>query len=177
VLLDRDGTINVEKEYLSSAEGLVLLPNAIEGLSAMRALGLGLVVLTNQSGIARGYFGAEVVAAIHRALTSLLSNGGVSLDGIYVCPHGPDDACPCRKPAPGLAEQASRELGFHLADSFVIGDKAADIELGRRVGATTILVRTGYGRQVEQEGGARPDYVADDLLDAACVIGRIVSPL
>ncbi len=169
-LLDRDGTVIVEKDYLSSVDGLELLPNALAGLRAMRDLGLGLVLLTNQSGIGRGYFSAETVAEIHRALGRMLAAGGVSLDGIYVCPHGPDEGCACRKPAPGLAEQAARELGFRLEDSFVIGDKAADIELGRRVGATTILVRTGYGRQVESNGGANPDYVADDLLGAARVI-------
>jgi D-glycero-D-manno-heptose 1,7-bisphosphate phosphatase len=174
VLLDRDGTIIIEKEYLSSVEGLELLPNSVAGLAAMRGLGLGLVVLTNQSGIGRGYFSAETVAGIHRALAGLLAAGGVSLDGVYVCPHGPEDGCQCRKPAPGLAEQAARELGFRLADSFVIGDKAADIELGRRVGATTILVRTGYGRQVESDGGAGADYVADDLLDAARIIEGIL---
>jgi D-glycero-D-manno-heptose 1,7-bisphosphate phosphatase len=174
VLLDRDGTINVEKAYLSSVEGLELVPNAVAGLRAMRDLGLGLVVLTNQSGIGRGYFGAEAVERIHGALAGLLSAGGVSLDGIYICPHGPEDGCPCRKPAPGLAEQAALELGFRLADSFVIGDKAADIELGRRVAATTILVRTGYGREVEANRVAQPDYVADDLAAAARVIARIL---
>lgn len=170
MLLDRDGTINVEKEYLRSVEGLELLPNTAAGLRAMRELGLGLVVLTNQSGIGRGYFSAETVAGIHGALAGLLAAGGVSLDGIYVCPHGPEEGCACRKPAPGLAEQAARELGFRLADSFVIGDKAADIEMGRRVGATTILVRTGYGREVEASGGAGQDCVADDLVDAARII-------
>jgi D-glycero-D-manno-heptose 1,7-bisphosphate phosphatase len=174
VLLDRDGTINVEKEYLSSVEALELLPNALAGLRAMRELGLGLIVLTNQSGIGRGYFSAQMVDAIHRALAGLLASDGVSLDGIYICPHGPDEGCACRKPAPGLAEQAARELGFRLADSFVIGDKTADIELGRRVGAATILVRTGYGRQTEASGEAKPDYVADDLADAARVIAAIL---
>jgi D-glycero-D-manno-heptose 1,7-bisphosphate phosphatase len=172
VLLDRDGTLNVEKEYLSSVEGLELLPNTVAGLAAIRRLGLGLVVLTNQSGIGRGYFAAETVAAIHRALEAALATGGVKLDGIYVCPHAPDAGCPCRKPAPGLAEQAARELGFRLEDSFVIGDKPADIELGRRAGATTILVRTGYGRSSEAQAGA--DFVADDLVDAARIIAGIL---
>jgi D-glycero-D-manno-heptose 1,7-bisphosphate phosphatase len=176
VLLDRDGTINVEKEYLSAVEDLELLPNTVAGLRAMRALGLGLVVLTNQSGIGRGYFDAEAVAAIHRALAERLAAGGVSLDGIYICPHGPGEGCPCRKPAPGLAEQAARELGFLLAESFVIGDKPADVELGRRLGATTILVRTGYGRQSELSGAARPDYVADDLLGAARILEGVLHP-
>ncbi len=174
VLLDRDGTINVEKAYLSSADALELLPNAAAGLRAMLGLGLGLVVLTNQSGIGRGYFSAETVAEIHRALSALLAQEGVALDGIYVCPHAPTDGCPCRKPAPGLAEQAARDLGFRPEESFVIGDKAADVELARRLGATAILVRTGYGREVESSGEAGPDYTADDLLDAARVIDGIL---
>jgi D-glycero-D-manno-heptose 1,7-bisphosphate phosphatase len=174
VLLDRDGTINVEKDYLASVEDLELLPNTLAGLRALGGLGLGLVVLTNQSGIGRGYFGAETVAAIHRALADRLAAGGVTLDGIYVCPHGPDEGCACRKPATGLAEQAARELGFRLPDSFVIGDKPADIELGRRCGATTILVRTGYGRESESSAEATPDYVADDLAGAARIVETIL---
>jgi histidinol-phosphate phosphatase family protein len=174
VLLDRDGTINVEKNYLSSPVELELLPGATAGLRAMSELGLGLAMLTNQSGIGRGYFSAETVCAIHAALAGMLAEGGVTLDGIYVCPHVPEDRCACRKPVPGLAEQAAHELGFALADAFVIGDKACDIELGRRCGATTILVRTGYGQETEAAGESRPDYVADNLLAAARIIEGIL---
>src|SRR5262245_39345312 len=145
VLLDRDGTINAERHYLSDPGQLELLPGVAAGLAEMQRLGLGLVVVTNQSGIARGYFSDARLAEIHNRMGALLHSAGVHLDGIYVCPHGPDDGCEGRKPLPGLVTHAAGELGFDPAQAFVIGDKPCDIELGREVGATTLLVRTGYG--------------------------------
>lgn len=166
-LLDRDGTINVEREYLSDPAGVALLPNAAAGLRRLRALGFGLIVISNQSGVARGYFTPADVDAVNARLTALLRAEGVILDGIYVCPHGPDAGCACRKPAPGLIQDAARAHGFDPRDCVMIGDKALDIETGKRVGARTVLVRTGYGREVEARADVRPDRVADDLLDAA----------
>ncbi|HTI52368.1 MAG TPA: HAD family hydrolase [Planctomycetaceae bacterium] len=178
VLLDRDGTINVERHYLSHPQQLSLLPGAAAGLRTLRELGLGLVVVTNQSGIARGFFDEARLAAIHDRLHELLGGAGVELDGIYFCPHGPDDRCPCRKPREGMALAAARELGFRLEESFMIGDKACDIELGRRIGATTLLVRTGYGAEVELTANtapaAAPDHVVTNLKSAATVIRRIL---
>lgn len=164
-LIDRDGTINVERDYLSDPAGLELIPGAIAGLRLLKGLGLGLAVITNQSGIARGYFTLDTLDAIHRRLQEMLGAEGITLDGVYICPHGPGETCDCRKPLPGMALQAAAELGFDLTQAFVIGDKAADVDLGRAVGATSILVRTGYGR--EHEAKCRPDHVADDLLAAA----------
>ena len=174
VILDRDGTINVERNYLSAPAELELLPGAAAGLRAMQDMGLGLIVLTNQSGIGRGFFSLETVNGIHAALTRILAEAGVALDGVFICPHVPGDGCACRKPRPGLAEQAARELGFDLADAFVIGDKACDIELGQRCGAKTILVRTGYGAETEAAGETHPNYVADNLLDAASLIQKLL---
>lgn len=180
VLLDRDGTINVERHYLSDPNQLSLLPGAAAGLRALRELGLGLVVVTNQSGIARGYFDHARLDAIHERLHELLGAAGVELDGIYVCPHGPDDGCRCRKPRDGMALAAARELGFRVDRSFMIGDKPCDIELGRRVGATTLLVRTGYGEKSAvpsvdpQAAQASPDFVVADLLAAATVVRKIL---
>ncbi len=174
VILDRDGTINVERNYLSAPAELELLPGAAAGLRAMQDLGLGLIVLTNQSGIGRGYFSLETVNGIHAALTRILAEAGVALDGVFICPHVPGDGCSCRKPQPGLAEQAARELGFDLTEAFVVGDKACDIELGQNCGAKTILVRTGYGAETETSRESRPDFVADDLLCAADVIKGIL---
>src|SRR6185436_3901689 len=142
-LLDRDGTINVEREYLSDPAGVELLPNAIAGLRRLRAQGFGLIVISNQAGVGRGYFTMADVNAVNARLAALLSEAGVTLDGIYVCPHKPDDGCACRKPAPGLIQQAAREHGFDPRDCVMIGDKAIDIETGRQVGARTVLVRTG----------------------------------
>ncbi|MBF0166007.1 MAG: D-glycero-beta-D-manno-heptose 1,7-bisphosphate 7-phosphatase [Alphaproteobacteria bacterium] len=165
VLIDRDGTLNVERDYLSDPDGLELIPGAGEGLRLLRDRGFGLAVMTNQSGIARGYFTQASLDAIHQRLTELLAGEGIVLDGIYVCPHGPDEDCTCRKPLPGMVLQAARDLGFDPEQAFVIGDKTADVELGRAVGATSILVRTGYGR--EHESRCQPDHVADNLLEAA----------
>jgi len=173
VLLDRDGTINEERNYLSSPDELELLPGAAEGIRRMRDLGLAVVVVTNQSGVGRGYFTAETVAAVHQRLGELLAAGGAKVDAFYVCPHTPDDDCDCRKPAPGLARQAAAEFQADLSRSFVVGDKVCDIELGQRAGATTILVRTGYGAEHEAFAGA--DYVVDGLPEAAQVIERLAA--
>ena len=172
VVLDRDGTINFERDYLSSPDQVELLPHACEGLRAMRALGLGLVVVTNQSAVGRGYFDLARLEEIHARLRELLAREGVELDGIFVCPHTPSDGCECRKPLPGLLQRAAAELGFSPRECFVIGDKPCDIDLGKAVGATTVLVRTGYGAEHETAGTAAADFVADDLRAAAQWIGR-----
>jgi D-sedoheptulose 7-phosphate isomerase len=148
------------------------LPNAFAGLRALQGLGLRLAMLTNQSVIGRGMLEAEGVAGIHGFMERELEREGITLDGVYCCPHLPTEGCGCRKPETGLAERAARELGFELGESFVIGDKPSDIEMGRRAGATTILVRTGYGRQHEAAGDAYADLVAEDLADAARLIGE-----
>jgi D-glycero-D-manno-heptose 1,7-bisphosphate phosphatase len=172
VILDRDGTINVERHYLADPALVELLPGTIQGLRCMRTLGLGLIVVTNQSGIGRWLFNWPCLDSVHQRLCELLSAAEVSLDGIYVCPHRPESQCDCRKPKIGLVERAAREIGFDLADCFVIGDKASDIELGQRVGATTILVQTGYGAQEVSHLPVPPDYVVENLWDAAQVIER-----
>lgn len=169
VLLDRDGTLIRECDYLSRVEDVELLPGAARGLRLLNHVGLGLAVLTNQSGLSRGYFDQAALNTIHGRLTRLLAHEGVSLARIYVCPHSPDDGCDCRKPQLGLAQRAAAELDFNPARSFVIGDKPCDIELGRRLGATTFLVRTGYGARWEREG-VQADYIVDDLLAASHII-------
>ena len=175
VVLDRDGTIIVERQYLSDPRQVELIPGAARGLRQLCEMGLGLVVVTNQSAVGRGFFDQARLDLIHQRLCELLNAEGVHLDGIYVCPHRPEDDCPCRKPRPDLLELAAQELDFDPQACFVIGDKACDIELGRRVGATTFLVRTGYGVQVTAETTVNPDYVVDDVGDAAQVIKRLLS--
>lgn len=170
VILDRDGTVIVERNYLSKPEEVELLPNAISGLKQMRARGLGLLLVTNQSGIARGMFDAQRLDAVHQRMSALLAAGGVFLDGIYVCPHTPEDRCDCRKPATGLVSRAASELGFEPRSTFVIGDKETDIELGARLGGVTILVETGYGARHLADGRAKPQLVARDLREAAQLI-------
>ena len=173
-LLDRDGTLIVERDYLSDPEGVELLPGAAAGLRRMREMGLALVVVTNQSGVGRGYFTEASLRAVHERMESLLAREGVRLDGIYHCPHAPDDGCDCRKPATGLAERAARELGFALARSAVIGDKGSDVALARALGVPAVLVTTGYGAR-ELAAGAEPDAVAADLLEAATALERLLA--
>jgi D-glycero-D-manno-heptose 1,7-bisphosphate phosphatase len=173
-ILDRDGTIIVERHYLSAPEQVELLPGAVRGLRKLSQLGVGLVVVTNQSAVGRGYFDEKRLDLIHRRLAELLTAEAVPPMPIYVCPHRPDAGCRCRKPLPGLLEQAARDLGFDVSSSFVIGDKACDIELGKQVMATTLLVRTGYGAELAQTGSVSPDYVVDDLAQAAETIESLL---
>ena len=136
----------------------------------MRALGLELVIVTNQSAVGRGYFDRSRLEEIHARLRELLAAEGITLDGIYVCPHAPEEGCRCRKPLPTLLEQAARELGLEARHGFVIGDKPCDIEMGRAAGATTLLVRTGYGAEHEAAGAVSADYVVNDLAEAAAIL-------
>jgi histidinol-phosphate phosphatase family protein len=175
VLLDRDGTIIKERHYLSDPQLVELLPNAAKGLRLMREMNLGLVGITNQSAIGRGFFDEVRLEQIHHRMGELLAAEGVYLDAIYYCPHTPLDDCQCRKPRIGLVNRATQALKFSPHKSFVIGDKPCDLELGQRVGATTFLVRTGYGAQFVAEGTVNPDYVVDDLCEAALVIQDLLA--
>jgi len=167
VILDRDGTIIEERCYLSDPNDVCLLPNAAAGLRRMIEAGWGLLVVTNQSAIGRGKFTEARLAEIHARMEALLLEEGVHLNGIYYCPHTPKDQCRCRKPEQGLIDQAVARLGFDPTLCVVIGDKRCDVDLGRQVGAKTILVRTGYGAQEELSGTVFADAVEDDLLAAA----------
>jgi D-glycero-D-manno-heptose 1,7-bisphosphate phosphatase len=174
VLLDRDGTIIVEKHYLSDPDGVELIEGAAAGLRKLADLGLGLVVVTNQSAIGRGLLDAERLEEIHRRMLDQLGAQGVRLEGIYFCPHHPDDGCGCRKPRTGLVDRAAEHLRFDAARSFVVGDAAGDVELGRALGATTLLVRTGHGAATHAQARPRADYVVADLREAADVIAGLL---
>ena len=139
----------------------------------MKDAGFGLVLITNQSGIARGLFDADTLGRVNARMEALLLAAGVHLDGIYWCPHGPDDGCRCRKPRTGLVTAAAKAHGFNPAESIVVGDDAADIELGRNLGAMTILVLTGHGASVLEENRVRPDHTVADLGAAADLILRL----
>lgn len=168
ILIDRDGTLNVERNYLSDPAELELVPGAAAAVRALNQAGFGVAVITNQSGVARGYFDLERLAAIHDRLKELLAAEGARIDGVYICPHGPDDDCACRKPLPGMVEQAVAEHGFDPTSSVMIGDKEVDVELGHAVGGKSVLVRTGYGRKYE--AATKADQVADDLGAAVALI-------
>lgn len=166
VLLDRDGTIMIDKVYQKDPELTELFPGAARGMKRLAEAGFGLVVITNQSGIARGLLTERDLAAVNGRLAEMLAGDGVRLDGIYRCPHKPEDGCRCRKPLPGMAEQAAADLGFAMKDCIVIGDRECDVELAKNIGGAAVLVRTGGGREAEL-AGCKADYIADDLLDAA----------
>jgi D-glycero-D-manno-heptose 1,7-bisphosphate phosphatase len=176
VFVDRDGTINVERPgvYVLSTEDMRLLPGATDGLRRLREGGLGVVVVSNQAPVARGWIDADELDAINSRMLELLADDGVTVDGVYCCPHDDGDGCDCRKPEPGLLLRAARDLGFDPGCAFVVGDKASDLEAGRRVGATTILVRTGQGAAAEASG-ALANVVADDLHGAADIIAALVA--
>jgi len=177
VFFDRDGTICEEVGYLSSPDQLVLIEGAAEGIRDLNSAGILVVITTNQSGVARGYFPEDVVEAVHERMRKLLSAQGARVDAIYYCPHHPEGIvgalridCQCRKPKPGMIHRAAAELPVDLASSYVVGDKLSDIEFGQSAGLKAVLVRTGYGREEEkkltQDVSRKPDYVADEVYQA-----------
>jgi D-glycero-D-manno-heptose 1,7-bisphosphate phosphatase len=171
VLLDRDGTINEEVGHISDPNQVRLIPGSLDAMRTLLGLGLGLVIVTNQANVGRGLLRMDQLERVNARLRDLLRAGGVEVEGIEVCPHRPEDGCACRKPKPGMALRAAEKFGFELTDAFVVGDHAGDMGLGRTVGATTILVRTGHGEEELANGaGADADAVVADLREAADVI-------
>jgi heptosyltransferase-2 len=170
VYLDRDGTLNFDPGYLNQPEQLRLLPGVGPAVARLNRAGFKTVVLSNQSGVARGLITQDQLEAIHQRLRELLGEDGAWLDGIFICPHHPDEGCICRKPAPGLVHRALQELDVFPGNAIVIGDKATDMELARNVGALAVFVRSGNAPEEEQarmsERGLEPDYVACDLTEA-----------
>jgi D-glycero-D-manno-heptose 1,7-bisphosphate phosphatase len=179
VFLDRDGTINVEVEYLSQVEDFQFIPGVPWALKCLKNAGFLLVVVTNQSGIGRGYYDEAALHTLHRHMHEDLAAYGASIDACYFCPHHPEHGtgqyrteCGCRKPLPGMLQQAALDLDIDLAASFMIGDKLADVEAGSAAGCTPMLVLTGYG---SAEAGRLPEGVEayPDLLAAAEAILKI----
>ncbi len=166
VFLDRDGTVIVNKHYQKDPDDTELFPNATSALARLKAAGLTPVLVSNQSGIGRGHLTEDDLAAIHRRLLDLIGDDD-AFAGMYHCPHVPADNCECRKPRPGMLERAAADLGADLAASYMVGDSEADIRVGHAVGATTVLVLTGYGEKTRAVPGLNPDYIAENLADAA----------
>lgn len=166
VFLDRDGTVNEEVGYLRSLDLLKLIPGAAAAIGRLNRAGYKVVLVTNQSGVARGYFSESLVDAAHDLLAGMLKNEGAFFDGVYYCPHHPTAGnskhtvlCDCRKPATGLIDRAVKDLDIDRARSFVIGDKWSDVELGHRAGVRSILVRSGFAP--DDPGNKRPSHVDD----------------
>ena len=170
VFLDRDGTLNEEMGYINHIERVTLLPRVGQGIRLLNQHDLKVVVITNQSGVARGYFPESLIHLVHQKMEDLLKMEGAYLDGIYYCPHHPDVKCRCRKPATGLVEDAVKDLDLDCSQSYMIGDRGLDIEFGHQIGAKGILVLTGYGKgeweYLRDYWKVKPDYVAKDFFEA-----------
>jgi D-glycero-D-manno-heptose 1,7-bisphosphate phosphatase len=170
VFLDRDGTINEEMGYINHLSRFRLLPEAAPAIRRLNDAGLPVVVVTNQSGAARGYFPASLVDEVHRRMHQLLAQAGARIDAVYACLHAPDAGCPCRKPQPGLLLQAAQDLNLDLGRSYLVGDRFMDIQTAANAGVQGILVLTGYGlgeyEHLQPHSRAKPVHVADNLLDA-----------
>ncbi|HKB25304.1 MAG TPA: HAD family hydrolase [Methylomirabilota bacterium] len=177
VFLDRDGTLTEEVGYVNHPRRLRLLPRSARAIRRLNEVGVAAIVVTNQAGVARGYFSEEVLQAVNAALVAQLKAEGAHLDAIYVCPHHPTEGeppyrldCDCRKPKPGLLHRAAADHGLDLTRSTLVSDRPSDLVAARAVGAAAVLVLTGYGLGEWEYRRARfplePDHVAPDLLDA-----------
>ena len=173
VFLDRDGTVNHEKSYLSDEKDLKLYSCVAKSILSLQKAGFKIVIITNQSGIERGYFTEKKLAVIHKTLLKMLNNIGVKIDGIYYCPHGSDDVCECRKPKIGMAKQAEKELNIDLKKSYVVGDSVRDYKMGYNFGGKGILVLTGHGKKQVQKiknEEQKPLAISKNLYEAVKVI-------
>jgi len=172
IILDRDGVINEDSDqYVKSPSEWRPIPGSLEAIARLNHAGYTVAVASNQSGLARGLFSLDDLNAMHQKMHRLLARAGGHVDGIFFCPHGPDDQCDCRKPKPGLYQQIGDRFGVRLRDVPVIGDSARDLESARQVGARPILVRTGKGRRTET--ALEPDQqteVYDDLQAAVAAL-------
>jgi len=176
VFLDRDGTLCEEVGYLDSVEQMRLIPGSAQAVRLLNRRGFKVIVVTNQSGVARGFFPESRLEELHAELRRQLSKEGAHLDAIYYCPHHPEEGyppylqeCQCRKPAPGLLLQAAADLNLDLPSSYMVGDHFSDVECGQRIGAEAILLLTGHGQETlaKRENWAKPpSYIAADLYEA-----------
>lgn len=177
VFLDKDGTVVDNVAYNVDPTRMTLAPGASDGLRVLQSAGYKLIVISNQSGVARGHFAEDALTTVHRRLRELLSTDGVTLDGFYYCPHHPDGevddyatACSCRKPEPGLVLRAAKDHGVDRSRSWLVGDILDDVEAGRRSGCRTVLVDNGSETEWVLSRDRRPHYIVRDLAEAARVI-------
>jgi len=185
VFLDRDGTINEEMGYINHISRFRVFPFVAEALKILQDCGYKLIIVTNQSGVARGYFNETLVQEVHRHLGEQMLAAGVKIDAVYYCPHHPSEGsaeyrrnCTCRKPNTGMIDRAVADFDIDLSRSFMIGDRFKDVQFARKVGLKAIMVLTGYGKGEytfqRERWEAQPDYVCENLLDASRYIRDIV---
>ncbi|MGB8656408.1 MAG: HAD family hydrolase [Candidatus Zixiibacteriota bacterium] len=170
--LDRDGTIIEEKDFIKTPDQIEFIPGSVDAVKILRDLGYKIIVISNQSGVGRGILTEQMVRRVNESFLVRLREEDAPADGLYFCPHNPEDGCDCRKPTTGMIKKAVLEHKLNLRDAVVIGDKLTDVELGKNIGAKTILVLTGYGKKeldklVDMVPSRKPDFVAANLLDAA----------
>ena len=182
LLLDRDGVINEEVEYLHDPRDLVMIPGVAEAIAVMNRQGIPVVVITNQAGIGRGMYAFEAYQRVSEAIAGALAASHAHIDAWYFCPHPPEARCECRKPRPGMLLAAARELRLSLVDSVFVGDKTSDLEAARAAGCRSVLVRTGYGRDEElrlarQGRGELVDHAADSLREAVPWLLQVLTPI
>lgn len=168
VFLDRDGTMAPDVHYCCRPEDFNLFPDVAKAIKLLNQRGFKVIVITNQSGIARGYFSEETLVKIHEKMKRELAKEGAYVDAIYYCPHHPDDNCDCRKPKPKLVFQAARDFEIDLTQSFVVGDMQLDVEFGKAANCKTILI--GEGMALDEK--TNPDAIASDLSEAVQLILR-----
>lgn len=177
IFIDRDGTINEERGYINHIDRFVLIKGVPKAIKLINDLGYLAIVITNQSGVARGYYDIERMETYHEKMKKQLAEAGAHVDAVYFCPHHPQGTvkefaieCTCRKPETGMIDRALEDFEIDLDNSFLIGDRYRDILFGKKLGLTTILVKTGYGKgewEFEKETwNEPPDHIADDLLQA-----------
>ena len=171
IFLDRDGVLIVEKDFLVDPDDIEFYPETIRALSAIKDDYIKIVV-SNQSGITRGYFTSEDVERINSEISKLLGAQGIVIDAWLFCPHGPEDECSCRKPRPGMILRAAEKFNIDLKKSWIMCDKSSDIEAGKASGIKTVLVKTGYGGSEPRTSNADPDFTASDIGEAIEYINR-----
>ena len=182
IFLDRDGTIIEEVGYLKSTKRIRLIPRAAESIKMLKNFGFKIVVVSNQSGVARGYFDESIVRIVNEEIIKIFLENDAPIDAIYYCPHHPqyglekDRHCDCRKPKTGMLFKAVNDLNIDLNKSVIIGDKRTDVETGNNLGITSILVLTGFGKheyaKIISEGKPKPDYVVENIYKAAQYIQK-----
>ena len=181
IFLDRDGTVTDEVGYINHVSRARIYPYAPEAVRMLKSTGLPVIIVTNQSGVGRGYFTEEIVRQVHRKVEETLQAAGTSVDAYYHCPHHPSGViesyrqqCRCRKPGTGMPDEAAEQFGIDLAASYVVGDTYRDMQMGFNIGARTVLLMTGYGRgeyEYRRSDWPRmPDLIAENLLEAAKLI-------
>ncbi len=184
IFLDRDGTINEEMGYINHPDRFIIFPYVVPSVKIFNELGYVVVVVTNQSGIARGYFPESLVKILHQRMIEIVEDSGAKIDAVYYCPHHPSEGlteyrinCDCRKPKPGMIVQAQKDLNLDLSASYMIGDRYKDIKFAKKLGIKAGMVLTGYGRgeyEYQRESWEyQPDLIANNLLEMAEMIRTI----